>query len=82
MKKGVLRNFTKFTGKLLCQSLFFSIKLACNFIKKEALAQMFPVNFVKFLRTPFLQIQIQPLILSEINKLLFPLKLSKIPIVF
>ena len=24
MKKGVLRNFTKFTGKHLCQSLFFS----------------------------------------------------------
>ena len=22
-KKGVLRNFTKFTGKHLCQSLFF-----------------------------------------------------------
>ena len=24
MKKGVLRNFAKFTGKLLCQSLFFN----------------------------------------------------------
>ena len=24
MKKGVLRNFTKFTGKQLCQSLFFN----------------------------------------------------------
>ena len=23
-KKGVLRNFTKFTGKHLCQSLFFN----------------------------------------------------------
>ena len=23
-KKGVLRNFTKFTGKYLCQSLFFN----------------------------------------------------------
>ena len=23
-KKGVLRNFTKFTGKQLCQSLFFN----------------------------------------------------------
>ena len=34
-KKGVLRNFAKFTGKHLCQSLFFS-KVAslqsCNFI--------------------------------------------------
>ena len=24
MKKGVLRNFTKFAGKHLCQSLFFN----------------------------------------------------------
>ena len=24
IKKGVLRNFTKFTGKYLCQSLFFN----------------------------------------------------------
>ena len=31
-KKGVLKNFTKFTGKNLCQG-FFLIKLqACNFI--------------------------------------------------
>ena len=43
-KKGVLRNFTKFTGKHLCQSLFFnkvaglSCRLeACNFNKKESL---------------------------------------------
>ena len=33
-KKGVLRNFTKFTGKHLCQSFFFN-KVAgrSNFIK-------------------------------------------------
>ena len=43
-KKGVLRNFTKFTGKHLCQSLFFN---------KVAGLRRFPVNFVKFLRTPF-----------------------------
>ena len=43
MKKGVLRNLTKFTGKHLCHSLFFN-KLqpqACNFIKKDTLAQVF-----------------------------------------
>ena len=28
---------------------------ACNFIKKETLTQVFPLNFAKFLRTPFLQ---------------------------
>ena len=30
VKKGVLRNLTKFTGKHLCQCLFFN-KVACNF---------------------------------------------------
>ena len=37
-KKGVLRNFTKFTGEHLCQSLFLN-KVA---------------GLAKFLRTPFL----------------------------
>ena len=41
-KKGVLKNFAKFTGKHLCQSLFLN--------KVAGL-----VDFVKFLRTPFLQ---------------------------
>ena len=39
--KGVLRHFTKFTGKHLCQSLFFKK----DFIKKEALAQVFSCEF-------------------------------------
>ena len=50
MKKGALRDFAKFTRKHLL------IKLqVLSFIKKETLAQVFPVNFAKFLRTPFLQ---------------------------
>ena len=49
-KKGFYRNFTKFTGKYLWQSLFFF------FIKKGALAQVFSCEFWEiFLRTPFLQ---------------------------
>ena len=56
--KGVLRNFTKFTGKHLCQSLFFN-KVAglrpATLLKKRLWHRCFPVNFVKFLRTPFLQ---------------------------
>ena len=54
-KKGIPRNFTKFIGKHLCQSLSFDIVagLACNFIKKKTLAQVFSVNFVKFLRRSF-----------------------------
>ena len=45
-KKSVLRKFTKFTGKHMCQSLFLN-KIAglrpkaCSFIKEETLAQVF-----------------------------------------
>ena len=56
VKKGVLRNFTKFTGKHLCQSLFFS-KVAGHIsflLKKRLWHRRFPVNSVKFLRAPFL----------------------------
>ena len=56
VKKGVLRNFTKFTGKHLCQSLFFnkvaSLRPATLF-KKRLWHRCFPVDFVKFLRTTF-----------------------------
>ena len=56
IKKGVLRNFAKSAGKHLCQSLFFGkVAGACNFIKKETLAQEFSSGFCKFLRTPFVQ---------------------------
>ena len=58
MKKGVLRNFTKFTGKHLCQSLFFN-KVAglrpATLLTKRLWHRCFPVNLVKFLRTLFLQ---------------------------
>ena len=45
IKKGILRNFSKFTGKHLCQSLFFNKVAACHFIKKETLAQVFSCEF-------------------------------------
>ena len=58
MKKGVIRNFTKFTGKYLSQSPFFN-KVAgprlATLLKKRHWHRCFHVNFVKFLRTPFLQ---------------------------
>ena len=55
-KKGALRNFTKFTGKHLCQSLFFNKVAGQVFLLKKRLwHRCFPANFVKFLRTPFLQ---------------------------
>ena len=56
--RGVLGNFGKFTGKHLCQSLFFN-KVAglrpATLLKKRLWHRCFPVNFAKFLRTPFLQ---------------------------
>ena len=53
LKKGVLKNFTKFTGKHLYQSLLFN-KVAA-LLKRRHWHRCFPVNFVKFLRAAFLQ---------------------------
>ena len=56
-KIGVLKNFAGFTGKHMCQSLFFN-KVAgmrpATLLKKDTLAQLFSVNFVKFLGILFL----------------------------
>ena len=54
--KGVVRNLTKFTGKHLCQSLSFNKAAGlrpATLLKKRRWRRCFPVNFVKFLRTPF-----------------------------
>ena len=57
-KKGALKNFTKFTGKHLCQSLFFN-KIAglrrATLLNTILWHRYFPVNFAKLLRTSFLQ---------------------------
>ena len=49
-KKGVLKNFAKFTGKHLCQSLF-SNKVAglraATLLKKRFWHRCFPMNFVQ-----------------------------------
>ena len=49
-KKGVLKNFGKFAGKHLCQSLFFN-KVAA--LQAWLWYRSFPVNFVKFLKHLF-----------------------------
>ena len=54
-KKSVFKKFAKFTKKHLCQSLFL-IKLqpqACNFIKKETLAQVFSCGFCEISKITF-----------------------------
>ena len=55
VRKDVLRNFAKFTGKHLCKSLFFNEVFNEVSLKKRLWHRCFPVNFEKFLKTPFLQ---------------------------
>ena len=53
MKKGVFYKLHKFTGKHLCQSLFFNKFAglrAATLSKKKLSHRYFPVNFAKFLR--------------------------------
>ena len=53
-KKVILKNFPKFLGKQLCQSLFFNkVAGACNFIKKETLAQLFSCEFCDIFENAF-----------------------------
>ena len=52
-KKGVLKSFVKFTGKHLCQSLFFHKVAGHNFIKKETLAQVFSCEFYEISKNSF-----------------------------
>ena len=55
VRKLVPRNFTKFTWKHLCQSLFL-IKFqpsTCNFIKKEIVALIFSCEFCEIFKNTF-----------------------------
>ena len=58
MKKSVLRNFAKFTGKHLCQRLFSNevVGLRPATLLKKSLwhSWCFSVNTAKFLKTSFL----------------------------
>ena len=55
-KIGAFKKFAIFTGKHLCQILFFN-KVAglrpTNLLKKRPWHKCFPVNFAKFLKIPF-----------------------------
>ena len=53
IRKGVLRNFAKFTGKRPCQSLLLNKVGACNSIKKVTLAQVFSYEFCKTSKNTF-----------------------------
>ena len=49
-EKGVLRNFTNFTGKNLCQRLFFNKVVGL----REAPAQVFPYDFCEISKELFM----------------------------
>ena len=55
-KRGVLSNFTKFTGKHLCQSLFlnkFPGLRPATLLKKETLAQVYSCEFCEISKNTF-----------------------------
>ena len=68
LKKGDLKNFAKFTGKHLCQSLIFN-KVAgiATLLKRRLWHRCFSVNFEKFLRARFLQSTSERLLLNMVN---------------
>ena len=56
VRKGVLRNFPKFTRKHLCQVLFYNKAAGpkpATLLKKRLWHRYFPMNIAKFPRTPF-----------------------------
>ena len=58
LKNGVLKNFAKFAGKDLCQSLFFHKVTGFRpaiLLKRRLWQNCFTVNFANILRTHFLQ---------------------------
>ena len=82
VKKVALKIFAKFTGKHLCQRIFFK-KVAglrpATLSKKSLWYMCFSVSFWKFLRTPFLQNTSERLLLSVLRvtrTLLTELKLN------
>ena len=73
IKKSVLGNFTKFTGKHLCQILFFNKVAGLSpaiLSKKRLWHRCFPVNFAKFLRASFFIEHLWWLLLVVLDNLL------------
>ena len=71
--KDVYKNFAKFAGKHVCQSLFFNKVAGLRpsiLLKKRLWHKCFPVNFAKFLRTLFLQNTSGRLLLIVVMKMI------------
>ena len=81
-KLFLLRNFATFTGKHLCQNLFFN-KVAgprpATLFKKTLWHRCFPVNFPKFLKTPFIQSNSRRLLLEIVRGISLCFSIPKRP---
>ena len=53
VRKGVLRNFAKFTGKHLVQNLFFNKVAGLSLVKNKTLAQVFFCEFCEISKNIF-----------------------------
>ena len=62
-RKGVLRNFAKFTGKHLRQNLFLNKIAGLRTSKKRLCRRCFPVDFAKYIRAPYFTGHLQWLLL-------------------
>ena len=65
--KNVFLEISQNSQENTCARVSLLIKLptkAWNFIKKETLTQVFPANFAKFLRAPFLTEDFRGLLLT------------------
>ena len=81
IRKGALRNFAKFKGKHLYQSLFLRGLGSATLLKKRLWHRCFPVNFAKFLRTQFLQNTSGRLLLELGRHIFHKLKYTSSPFV-
>ena len=69
-KKTALKNFAKFTGKHLCQSLFFNKVVSLRpvtLLKKVTLAQVFSSEFCEIFKNIFFYRT--PLVAASVNAL-------------
>ena len=81
-KKAVLRNFAKFAGKHLYQSLFFN-KVAglrpATLLKMRLWQRCCAVNFAKFLKTSFVIEQLRQLLLEDKTKCILSSRDKNLP---
>ena len=69
VKKGVLKNFTNFTGKHVLESLFNKVAglKAYNFLKNRLQHRCFPVKSLKFFRATILKNICKRLLLKNVK---------------